>query len=42
MIAVEFYAATRRFIDVLPRAIAESGTTSALIKQWIDSNGRQA
>jgi hypothetical protein len=37
-IAVEFYAGARRFIEVLPKLIAESGTTTSLVRQWLESN----
>jgi hypothetical protein len=38
-ITSEFYAAARRFIDVLPKLIAQSGTMSSLLRQWIRSEG---
>jgi hypothetical protein len=36
-ISGEFYAAARRFIDVVPRLMLESGTFPALLRQYVQS-----
>jgi hypothetical protein len=40
-IAAEFYVGVRRFINVLPKLIAESGTTTSLVRQWLESSREQ-
>jgi hypothetical protein len=37
----EFYDAARRFMDVLPRLVVETGTMPALLRQWLASNGNK-
>jgi hypothetical protein len=39
--AAEFYAGARRYVDVIPKLIAESGTMPALLRQWLESNREQ-
>ena len=38
----EFYGAARRFMTVLPKLVAETGTMAPLLRQWLASNGKAA